>query len=295
MSRWFGSVVVMVITLLPVSALAQDAPAEPPATSTSPILSQSPAVSYDTVHLRNGGLYRGQVTEIVPGDHVTIIVDGGETKPLPWADIARIVAGTAPAGIKAPPVAPVAPTPAASPPRWPDATPPPASAAPPRMQWRANRPLLVTGAILFAAGYGPNLAVALPSTAGLVGRVVLLTLTLALPCLFNSNGYICEGQHGTVQLLIPFIGPFLFASDHPRDSVVNEAGSPLSPTAKGLLYTSAGLQIAGITSIFLALATGRHELPDAPAAQARSLSPSWSVTPLAAPGAVGVSFGVHRW
>jgi hypothetical protein len=98
-----------------------------------------------------------------------------------------------------------------------------------------------------------------------------------------------------VQLLVPFAGPFLFAADHPRDTVLNESGSPLSSTTKALLYTSAGLQIAGMVSIFTALAVGRHE--PAPAAPARATlpAPSLSIAPMSAPGAVGLSVGFYRW
>jgi hypothetical protein len=59
--------------LAPAIAAADEAPAE------------------DTIHLRNGGLYRGRVTEIVPGDHVTVIVIGGETKRIAWAEVDRVI------------------------------------------------------------------------------------------------------------------------------------------------------------------------------------------------------------
>jgi len=48
----------------------------------------------DTVHLRNGGLLRGRVTEIVPGDHVTVLMVGGEQKRIPWIEVDRVVVAT---------------------------------------------------------------------------------------------------------------------------------------------------------------------------------------------------------
>jgi hypothetical protein len=50
----------------------------------------------DAVHLRNGGLYRGHVTEIVPGDHVTIYVEHGDQKKIPWSEIDRVIVATTP-------------------------------------------------------------------------------------------------------------------------------------------------------------------------------------------------------
>lgn len=67
-------------------------------------LAATTARADDEVHLRSGGLLRGHVTEIVPGDHVTVTV-GAETKRLPWADVDRVVV--------APPAAAPAEAPAA--------------------------------------------------------------------------------------------------------------------------------------------------------------------------------------
>lgn len=96
----------------PASAQEAPAPLPPPASSGGATTSPSATATVDTVHLRNGGLYRGRVTEIVPGDHLTIVVVEGETKRVPWAEVDRvIVASTA---LPAPPSpgapAPVAPT-----------------------------------------------------------------------------------------------------------------------------------------------------------------------------------------
>ncbi len=270
---------------------SRTASAQEPTASPAPPSSPAPL---DTVFLRNGGMYRGVLTEIVPGDHVTLAAPGGETKVVPWADVDRIVATTgAPAPPASTPPSPVARVAPATPPDL-DVPPPSPAEAPPRTQWRANRPLLVTGSILFAAGYGPNLVAAAPSTVGLAGRVALLLVTLGLPCWFNGSGYICNGQHGAVQLLVPFAGPFLFASDHPRDTVIHASGAPLSGTAKGLLYASAGLQIGGVAAILTGVILGRHERVE-PESKEASSRPSFYMAPLDAPGAVGLSVGASRW
>jgi len=87
-------------------------PLPPPASSGGTTATPSASAVVDSVHLRNGGLYRGRVTEIVPGDHVTVIIDQGETKRVPWAEVDRvIVASTA----VPPPPAPGAAAPATPP------------------------------------------------------------------------------------------------------------------------------------------------------------------------------------
>jgi hypothetical protein len=70
-----------------------------PAFADEPITTEKPsatAATVDAVHLRNGGLYRGHVTEIVPGDHVTILVEKSEVKRIAWSEIDRVVVSTTP-------------------------------------------------------------------------------------------------------------------------------------------------------------------------------------------------------
>ncbi len=50
----------------------------------------------DTIHLRNGGLYRGRASEIVPGDHVTVRLENGETKIVPWVEVDRVIVASTP-------------------------------------------------------------------------------------------------------------------------------------------------------------------------------------------------------
>lgn len=93
--------------LVPAVAHADDEevpPLPPPSGATTATAS----TTVDAVHLRNGGLYRGRVTEIVPGDHVTVIVaPGGETKRIPWPEVDRVIVASTPV-----PAAPTAAAPA---------------------------------------------------------------------------------------------------------------------------------------------------------------------------------------
>ncbi len=68
-------------------------PTQPPAAGS---VTESTTATIDTVHLRSGGMFRGRVTEIVPGDHVTVLLSTGETRRVAWPDVERvIVASTA--------------------------------------------------------------------------------------------------------------------------------------------------------------------------------------------------------
>lgn len=70
-----------------------------PAFADEPVTTEKPTAApatVDAIHLRNGGLYRGHVTEIVPGDHVTILVEKGEPKRVAWSEIDRVVVATTP-------------------------------------------------------------------------------------------------------------------------------------------------------------------------------------------------------
>lgn len=47
-----------------------------------------PALTEFLVTLRNGGIYRGEVLEYEPGDHVTLKLARGDIKTFPWRDVA---------------------------------------------------------------------------------------------------------------------------------------------------------------------------------------------------------------
>lgn len=296
----------ILVGLVSIAAVMSSAPsASAQETEPTPPAVRAAEAASDTVHLRNGGLYRGRIVEIVPGDHLTLIVEGGESKQVPWADVDRIVAAGSPsqpalvipANPSAPSVAlPPAPAPQPLAPGTPAGLDAPPSDVAPRPQWRHNKTLVWTGTLVFAAGYAPVAAVALPSTAGLAGRVVLIFLTLGLACLDGGSGYLCGGEHGAMQLLIPVAGPILFAGSHPQDYFVNENGRELSGLTKGLLYASAGVQAAGLVTLVSGIVFGRYERVDErPAVKSGSAAPSFFVRPLGAPGALGLSVGAYRW
>jgi hypothetical protein len=65
---------------------ASAAPASPPAaTATPPAPAATPAL--DLVLLKNGGMIRGTISEMVPGESVTILTVGGTTKKIPMAEV----------------------------------------------------------------------------------------------------------------------------------------------------------------------------------------------------------------
>lgn len=72
----------------------------------------------DTIHLRNGGLFRGRASEIVPGDHVTVKMENGETKTVPWAEVDRVIVASTPIP---PPPTEATPVPSDAPMRGPTA------------------------------------------------------------------------------------------------------------------------------------------------------------------------------
>ncbi len=100
--RRVGSVVALLsVLLVPAAAWAQDDDNPPPLPVPAP---SAPATAttialpgIDMVTLRAGGMYRGRVKEIVPGDHVTIIPEGqvAEQK-IAWRDIEKVVVASAP-------------------------------------------------------------------------------------------------------------------------------------------------------------------------------------------------------
>lgn len=61
-------------------------PTQPP-----PNVTESTAATIDSVYLRSGGMFRGRVTEIVPGSHVQIKLENGESRQLPWTDVDRVI------------------------------------------------------------------------------------------------------------------------------------------------------------------------------------------------------------
>ncbi|MDB4941935.1 MAG: uncharacterized protein JWP97_1469 [Labilithrix sp.] len=98
MKRLLGLVSCLVtMAAAPGVAFADDGEPTPLPSTPAPEarISETATTSIDAVHLRNGGLYRGRVTEIVPGSHVRVMLPTGETHKVPWADVERVIVASA--------------------------------------------------------------------------------------------------------------------------------------------------------------------------------------------------------
>src|SRR5688572_19728102 len=101
MKRLVAAWIACVAALAPSLAFADDPgpdplpPLPPPAAPAAQVV-ENTRITIDTVHLRDGGLYRGRVTEVVPGDHVTVILANGETKRIAWPNVDRVIVASTP-------------------------------------------------------------------------------------------------------------------------------------------------------------------------------------------------------
>jgi hypothetical protein len=87
----------------PAAAASGPVPQAPsaPAVASGPVAVNAP----DIVRLRNGGLLRGTISELVPGDYVTLVLITGETRKVAYADVQYAGAANAEAGAPAAPAA----------------------------------------------------------------------------------------------------------------------------------------------------------------------------------------------
>src|SRR5688572_18527288 len=76
----------------PCAVLAQEAPGPSAPEATAPVAPAS-AVGADVVHLNNGGMVRGSVSEYLPGSHVVIMTATGESMRFTAAEIASVNVG----------------------------------------------------------------------------------------------------------------------------------------------------------------------------------------------------------
>ena len=93
--------------LAPSSARAEDTPVAAP--------EAAPPAPPDTLYLRNGGMIRGRVQEILPTSHVLVTLSTGEVRRVPWNEIERVIVASA-ATIPPLPSLPSTPPPAVAPP-----------------------------------------------------------------------------------------------------------------------------------------------------------------------------------
>lgn len=194
-----------------------------------------------------------------------------------------------------------------------DGVPHDVTATPPDGRGSPNPTLLKVGLALGVGGYAPNLLLGAPSGVGLVGRVFALIFTLGIPCWLpgvdpdpdatpeeqkrslraQTPDYLCRGDHGAIQLLVPMAGPFLFATAHPRDSILNPAGRELSVPVRAAFYTSGASQVAGVTLLIAAVLNRKAE--PAHDASPAAVTPHFQVQPWVGGGAVGISAGITHW
>ncbi len=86
------------------AASAQQAPLLPPPPPPPP---PSAAALADEVKLKDGSVFRGTITELVPHDHINLLLPGGQTRRFPAADVAYAGPAVRPPA----PAAPAAPAP----------------------------------------------------------------------------------------------------------------------------------------------------------------------------------------
>jgi hypothetical protein len=87
-----------------------------PGTAPGPVPAYAPAPRGgpgDTVYLKDGGMMRGTLVELLPNDHVTMQLPTGQIASIEWARIDHIERGT----VQAAPMAPMPPMMGAPPPR----------------------------------------------------------------------------------------------------------------------------------------------------------------------------------
>jgi hypothetical protein len=75
----------------------------------------APAAPPDTIYLRNGGMIRGRVQEILPTAYITVTLSTGEVKKVPWGEVERVIVASAATVPSLPPL-PATPDPAPKPP-----------------------------------------------------------------------------------------------------------------------------------------------------------------------------------
>jgi hypothetical protein len=164
-----------------------------------------------------------------------------------------------------------------------------------------NKPLLVAGTTLMVAGYAPVAAIAVPSTLGLAYRGLVHALTLGmyygLYCIESPEqdlnappqrqritaNYLCSGEHGAIQLLVPFAGPFLYLKNHPHDDIVHPGGAPFDKTTQAALVASGFAQLTGAAFMIAGVALG-HSTPK----PTKRGGVEWQIRPAITPTSIGL-------
>ena len=149
-------------------------------------------------------------------------------------------------------------------------------------------PLFGPGTALALASYAPAFGAALPTTLRAGATFFYGAGTAGLACDNGRPDYVCSGDFGAAELLIPLVGPFLYADDHPKDSQINPHGLAASVTTRTLLYVDGAAQIGGALLMGIGLAAGQWEH------DARSTAKStFTLAPMLGLGRAGLSLTVQ--
>ncbi|MGH7282795.1 MAG: hypothetical protein ACRELY_14820 [Polyangiaceae bacterium] len=195
----------------------------------------------DSVTLKHGGMIKGRVTEILPGDHATVAMSNGQNAIIRWEEIGSISRGGTLIKMDTPP--PPAPPPPAT--ATPAATPQPVPGAfygPEKMPYEDGEPipqgyhveshkklgLLITGAILTGIGAAGILAYDLGNHTGdekegfdiLWGLLFLGPgLPLLLVGIIANPQQLVRNDVGKLELpkIAPRPSPFFFSIDPRKD------------------------------------------------------------------------------
>ncbi len=154
--------------------------------------------------------------------------------------------------------------------------------------WKPFMPLFGPGTALLLAGYAPVLGAALPTSLRAGTAFFYAVGTAGLACDNGKPDYTCSGDFGAAALLIPLVGPFIFADDHPKDSQINPHGLAVSETTRTLLYVDGVAQIAGAALMGIGLATGHWDHDGR-----SSVQNTFTLTPMLSLGRVGLSLSVQ--
>ena len=230
MVRWSrGARIAAVAFAMSAQVWAQDAAAQGAPTS--------PGVA-DVVKLKDGSMFRGTITELVPNDHVVVLLPSGESRRFEYSSVTY--AGPAPA---APSGVEKAPAPAPPPPAPPPPPPQPAEPAvtvqgkKASVHFRSDDPDVQ---LLVQEGSSTGIAVgmrgAMSFAAAHFSSVCIAPCEVSLP---EGPIHLALSQHGS-----------------PPVPVADAVGIQANTTLKGHYESRAGMRIGGIVLMVAGVAVG---------------------------------------
>jgi len=157
--------------------------------------------------------------------------------------------------------------------------------------WKPVMPLFGPGTALLLGGYVPLFAATSPTWVR-AGATFFYDLGSAgMGCDHGKPEYTCSGDYGGAQLLVPLVGPFLFAESHPKDSQLNPNGMAMTTTMRNLLYVDGAAQITGAVLMGVGLASGSWQRDGRDSGPSPQLT-RFSIAPMLGMGRAGLSLGV---